>query len=180
MLALLLPATAVIATGLIATAPMVDIDRAVGVVGVAALRDDCTTSEPGVRVNVSGLRDRSGRLKLELYPATQADFLQDDQTLLKAGKVFRRIVVMVPAQAASVCVPVPRPGRYAVIVIHKRDGAPKFNVMNDGVALSGNSRIGRRKPTVDEATVVVADQVTAVDARMQYLRGFAGFKPIAR
>lgn len=146
----------------------------------SAPRYDCTPSQPGVRVNVSGLRDRSGRLKLELYPATEADFLQDDNALLKAGKVFRRVVTAVPAQATSLCVSVPGPGRYAVIVIHKRDNTPKFSVVSDGVALSGNSKIGRRKPTVDEATVVVADRVTTVDARMQYLRGLAGFKPLAR
>lgn len=155
-------------------------DGSVGTASIAAARNDCAASEPGVRVNVSGLRDRSGKLKLELYPATQADFLQDDSDLLKAGKVFRRIVAAVPAQSASLCVPVPRPGRYAVIVIHKRDGSPKFSVMNDGVALSGNSKIGRRKPTVGEATVVVADRVATVDARMQYLRGLAGFKPFAQ
>lgn len=174
MLALLLSATP-----LIATAAMVD-GNVGSTAGIAALRNDCAASEPGVRVNISGLRDKSGRLKLELYPATQADFLQDDKALLKAGKVFRRIVVMVPARAASMCVPVPRPGRYAVIVIHKRDTSPKFSVTNDGVALPGNSRIGRRRPTVDEATVVVADRVITVDARMQYLRGLAGFKPFAR
>ena len=41
----------------------------------ASSRDDCTASEPGIRMTVSGLRDQRGSLTLELYPANENDFL---------------------------------------------------------------------------------------------------------
>ncbi len=156
---------------------------------VAALRDDCAASAPGVRINVSGLKDRSGRLNLELYPANANDFLKGAPELLKEGKVFRRVVAAVPPKGSangpasgivSLCVPTPGPGRYAVVVIHKRDGAAKFNISNDGVGLPGSGRIGRRRPGYEQAVVLVSDRVTTVPLQMQYLHGLAGFKPEAR
>ncbi len=74
----------------------------VAIIPNAYSRDDCAASEPGIRVTVSGLRDQRGRLKLELYPAEAADFLAKDEALLRAGKVFRRIVTAVPSHARDV------------------------------------------------------------------------------
>jgi uncharacterized protein (DUF2141 family) len=141
---------------------------------------DCRASAPGIRVNISGLKDRVGQLKLELYPANQADFLQDDQALLKAGKVFRRVQSAIPQQGdVSLCIAAPHAGRYAVIVIHERDGKPKFTIARDGIGVPGSNRLGRSRPTVDQAAVTVDGHVITVAARMQYLRGLAGFGSVA-
>ncbi|MBD8617638.1 DUF2141 domain-containing protein [Sphingomonas sp. CFBP 13728] len=149
-----------------------------GAIG-SGLHNDCAASEPGIRIDVSGLRDRSGRLKLELYPANADDFLADDDALLRAGKVFRRVVTAVPPDGmVSLCVAVPRPGRYAVLVIHKRDGSRAFSISNDGVGLPGSQHIGRHRPPIEQAIVTVPETLAIVTARMQYLRGIAGFKPM--
>lgn len=143
-----------------------------------ASRDDCAASEPGIRMTVSGLRDQSGRLKLELYPADESDFLAKDDALLRAGKVFRRVVIAVPphARGVSLCINAPRPGRYAVLVIHKRSGNRRFSIDDDGVSLPGSQHIGRRRPPFGQAIVTVGDEVTTVAAPMQYLHGLAGFE----
>ena len=148
----------------------------------AASRDDCATSEPGVRMTVSGLRDQSGRLKLELYPANENDFLANDTELLRAGKVFRRVVTAVPShtRAVTLCVNVPRPGRYAVFVVHKRSGNRSFSIDDDGVSLPGSEHIGRTRPPFEQAIVTVGDDVTTVAAPMQYRRGLAGFKQVSQ
>ncbi len=151
---------------------------ATGSVAVMALRQDCSASAPGIRINVSGLKDRSGRLKLELYPANSDDFLRSSRDLLKSGKVFRRVVTAVPPIGiVSLCVSTPAPGRYAVVVIHKRDGAAKFNIVHDGVGLPGIDRIGRHRPGYEQAMVLVSNQVVTVSMRMQYLHGIVGFRP---
>src|SRR3546814_7013108 len=72
-----------------------------------------TTLFRSVLVNVSGFKDRAGRMKLELYPATEADWLEHRKTLEAAGKTFRRVWADVPASGAvAMCIKVPKPGRY--------------------------------------------------------------------
>src|SRR3546814_19130592 len=69
---------------------------------------------PAVLVNVSGFKDRAGRMKLELYPATAADWLEHRKTLEAAGKTFRRVWAdLPPIGAVALCskFPHPRPSR---------------------------------------------------------------------
>ncbi|WP_442678810.1 DUF2141 domain-containing protein [Sphingomonas sp. ASY06-1R] len=139
----------------------------------------CTPSAPGIQVDVTGLKDRSGQLRLEVYPANQADFLKDDEALLKEGKLFRRRIAPVPAAGpALLCVAVPQPGAYAIIVIHDRDNGRKFSISRDGIGVPGNTRLGRTRPTVAQATVVVGNAVATTVTKLQYLRGLSGFGPL--
>ena len=72
----------------------------------------CNGSSPSVRVNITGLKDRSGRLKLELYPANEDDFLKDDTKLKNEGKFFARLWTPTPQTGAvSLCIRAPRPVR---------------------------------------------------------------------
>ncbi|QQV76856.1 DUF2141 domain-containing protein [Sphingomonas aliaeris] len=139
----------------------------------------CTSGGPAIRVNVLGLKDRTGDLRLELYPATEADFLKDDRDLIAEGKVFRRVVVDTPASGSvALCIRVPRPGRYALLFTHNRDGRNKFNFWSDGAGLRSNQKLGRSKPTLAQAIIDVPAGVETTDIRAQYLRGFSGFSPI--
>jgi uncharacterized protein (DUF2141 family) len=139
----------------------------------------CTAGGPAIRVNVTGLKDRTGDLRLELYPATEADFLKDDRDLIKERKVFRRVVVDTPASGSiALCIRVPRPGRYALLFTHNRDGRNKFNFWSDGAGLASNRKLGRSKPSVAQAVITVPAGVVTTDIRAQYLRGLSGFSPI--
>lgn len=132
-----------------------------------------------IRVNVVGLKDRSGRLKLELYPANEADFLKDDRDLLKEGKVFRRIWAPTPQSGAvNLCIRAPGPGRYALLVTHDRDGKNKFNFWQDGAGFVSAQHLGRSRPNVNQAVINVGPNGTSVTIRLQYLRGLGGFSPL--
>lgn len=149
----------------------------------AALGGDaaaCVEGAPAIRADIVGLKDRTGRLKLELYPADQADFLRDDRELLAAGKTFRRVWAPVPmAGAVAVCIRVPHPGTYALFFTHDRDGKNKFNFWSDGGGTPGNAKLGRAKPRLADALVTVGARPTNVTIRAQYLRGFPpGFAPL--
>lgn len=137
----------------------------------------CDSNEgPAILANITGLKDRTGRLKLELYPATEDDFLKDDRDLAAQGKVFRRIWAATPASGpVSICIKVPREGRYALFFTHDRDGKNKFNFWSDGGGVPGNVRLGRAKPKLESATVSVGTGVATVTIQAQYLRGLAGF-----
>ncbi|WP_242138234.1 DUF2141 domain-containing protein [Sphingomonas sp. TREG-RG-20F-R18-01] len=139
----------------------------------------CTSGGPAIRVTVDGLKDRTGELKLELYPANAADFLKDDRDLIKEGKFFRRVRVPTPASGPVVlCIRVPSPGPYALLFTHNRDGRNKFNFWSDGAGFPSNTKLGRARPKVTQGRIVVPEGVVSVEIRAQYLRGLGGFGPI--
>ena len=139
----------------------------------------CAAGGPAIQATITGLKDRRGTLKLELYPANEQDFLADDNALIAAGKTFRRVSVAVPASGNPVvCIRVPRAGRYALFFGHDRDGKPKFNFMSDGAGFPSNQRLGRSRPKLSEALIDAGAGVTTTTIRAQYLRGFSGFGPL--
>ena len=139
----------------------------------------CAGHGPAIRVNVLGLRDRVGEIKLELYPPNANDFLRDDRDLIREGKFFRRVRVNTPQSGAvQVCIAVPQPGRYALLVTHNRDGRNKFSIWNDGAGFPSNQRLGRSRPAVDQALINVPAGVITTNITVQYLRGLGGFGPL--
>ena len=133
---------------------------------------------PAIQVNVQGLKDRRGELWLELYPPTPEDFLTADTDLLAQGKVFRRTRSRLPAAGSvEMCIRVPHPGRYALMLRHNRVERDKFSVWSDGAGVPANQALGRSKPSLDQALVNAGPGVTIVAIKMQYLRGF-GFSPL--
>ncbi len=141
----------------------------------------CRANEtgPAVLVLVTGLKDREGRIKAELYPATDDDFLADDNVLLMAGKTFRRVEVAVPASGpVQLCLRIPGPGAYALTVLHDRDANRKFGLSSDGVGFSGNPKLGLSKPRAASARFVAGSGLTAATVRMNYRRGLFSFGPL--
>ena len=147
------------------------------------LGSDAAACRPGggsaIAVEITGLKDRTGELKLELYPGDEAGFLQDDHVLIAAGKTFRRVVVPTPATGpTAMCIRVPRPGHYALLLTHNRDGKNKFSFWADGAGFASNRKLGRSRPKVEQALVEVGSGVTTVRITVQYLRGLGGFGPV--
>lgn len=140
--------------------------------------DYCRSNRgPAILVNVQGLKDRTGELWLELYPANSTDYLRPDMDLVAEGKVFRRTRSRLPAEGAvTICVRVPQPGAYALMLRHNRVGRDKFSFWSDGAGVPANRALVRSKPTVEQARVVAGVGITTVSIQMQYLRGF-GFSP---
>ena len=67
--------------------------------------------------------------------------------------------------------PVPRP-------IYNRDGKNKFNFWSDGAGFASNVKLGRTRPKLDMARIVVPEGVVTTTIRAQYLRGLGGFGPL--
>ncbi len=134
---------------------------------------------PAVLVLVTGLKDRTGLLKAELYPANEQDFLADDNILVMAGKAFRRVEMPLPPSGpVQLCLRVPAAGRYALIVLHDRDSNRKFGLSSDGVGFSGNPRIGLSKPKADQVAFFAGPGLTTQTVRMNYRHGLFGFGPV--
>ena len=137
-------------------------------------------SGPMVRVNVVGLKDRTGRLKVEIYPPNETDFLRDDTGLKRDKRPFRRVWMDTPAGSGpvSVCIRAPYAGQWAVLLTHDRDNKNKFNFWQDGAGFPSNQRLGRSRPKVRQALLNVPARGGQVTIKVQYLRGLGGFGPM--
>ncbi|MEJ7933892.1 DUF2141 domain-containing protein [Sphingobium sp. AN558] len=134
---------------------------------------------PAFLVEVKGLKDRQGRLKLELYPSNDSDFLADDNVLLSAGKIFRRVEISVPsAGPVSLCIRAPAPGTYALGLLHDRNGDRKFTISADGIGFAANPRLGLSKPKAAVASATVGASPVRISITLNYRKGLLSFGPL--
>lgn len=143
----------------------------------------CRANEtgPAFVIDVDGLKDRKGQLKLEVYPANDNDFLQDDNILIMQGKVFRRVEEAVPPSGpATLCIRVPGPGTYALTLLHDRDSNHKFTLSTDGIAFSNNPRLWISKPKSAAVAVKAGAGLTRLHLIMNYRRGLMSFAPLGK
>jgi uncharacterized protein (DUF2141 family) len=134
---------------------------------------------PAFLVEVKGLKDRRGRLKLELYPPNDSDFLADDNVLLSAGKTFRRAEMPVPSIGpVSLCIRAPVPGIYALSLLHDRNSDRKFAVSTDGIGFAGNPKLGFSKPKAAVASASVGTGQARISITLNYRKGLLSFGPL--
>jgi len=140
----------------------------------------CRPNEPGpaIVVDVAGLRDRRGRLKLEAYPSNERDFLADDNVLVMAGKVFRRVERPLSGQGdVRLCIRVPAPGAYSLSLLHDRDSNRRFGLSSDGIGFPNNPRLGLSRPSAAATRVMAGPGLTRIRIVMNYRRGLS-FGPL--
>ena len=136
------------------------------------LGTDAAACAPGVGghaalINVSGFKDRIGRLRLQFYS-------DDPKTLLASGTYIRRQEVpMTAAGDVVICISVPAPGAYAFVVLHDRDEDGRLSIWSDGVGFSNNPRLALAKPKLEPMLVAIGNGVTPIPVVMNYRRGFS-------
>ena len=133
---------------------------------------------PALLVEVVGLKDRAGRLKLEVYPSNDTDFLMDDNVLVYQGKTFRRVEEPTPKGGpVEMCVRVPGPGAYSVTLLHDRDSNRKFGWTIDGIGFASNPRLSWHKPKAAATRVIAGAGITHLRIVLNYRDGL-GMSPI--
>ncbi len=138
----------------------------------AACRADSTG--PAVLVDVVGLKDRAGNVRVQLYDDNEATFLDK-------GARLSRVEARVPASgSARVCVPLPKAGRYALYVLHDRAGDGKVSFSNDGVGFSRNPKLKLAKPNAGDVIASFGPGVTETSVVMNYRKGLLGVGPISQ
>lgn len=129
---------------------------------------------PALLVEVVGIKSDTGTIRVQAYTGNPAHYFDK-------GSYIERID-MPAARASEVCVPVPKPGTYAISVRHDVNGNGKSD-MRDGGGMSGNPHLSlwdlalKNKPNPASVQVKVGDGVTPVRVVMNYVQGSA-FKPL--
>jgi uncharacterized protein (DUF2141 family) len=149
--------------------------------GKAEGRCTADSGHPRFIIDVAGLKDRIGKLKLELYPAKDGDFLADDNKLLSAGKAFARVEQVLESDGpVSICIRAPRPGRYALSLLHDRNGDRRFTLSRDGIGFAGNPTLHMSKPKAADASAFVSKGASRITIILNYRSGLFSFAPLSR
>lgn len=89
---------------------------------------------PAVLVNVRGVKQSAGRIRVQSYPATGSAWLAK-------GSWLHRVESRANAGNMSFCVPVPAEGKYGIAVRHDLNANGKTDIRSDGGGFSNNPSI---------------------------------------
>lgn len=119
---------------------------------------------PAVRVTVSGVKSSAGKVRVQVYKGTKADWLE-------SGRWLNRIEVPARQGTMTFCVPVPASGSYAIAVRHDANGNGKTDIREDGGAMSRNPSINifnLGKPSVTKTRFNAGAGVSKISMQMKY------------
>lgn len=126
----------------------------------------CTAGAgPAIKVTVSGIRAGSGKVRVQSYRATEADWMVK-------GRWINRIEVPARNGTMAFCVPLPSAGTYGIAVRHDVNGNGKTDISRDGGAMSNNPSINifnLGKPSYKKVGVAVGQAPTAIAITMRYM-----------
>ncbi|MCF8706524.1 DUF2141 domain-containing protein [Rhizorhapis sp. SPR117] len=138
--------------------------------------DLCNTNASAVLVQIEGIKSRTGNIRVQLYS-------NNPKTFLEKGEYLERIELPVtPNGLMNVCVPVPKPGNYAVYVRHDANGNGKSD-RSDGGGFSGNPDVSlfdmmaKKKPSMSKAEFSVGAQTRPIKIILNYVQGLS-FQPL--
>lgn len=125
----------------------------------------CQGSGPAVWIHVTGIDSSSGTIRVQLYPGTRADWLE-------RGRWINRIELPARRGAMQVCMPVPRPGSYAIAIRHDKNNNGRTDITSDGGGMSNNPSINifnLGKPGIDKTRFSIGREVLPMTIRMRYM-----------
>ncbi|WP_067681971.1 DUF2141 domain-containing protein [Tsuneonella dongtanensis] len=120
---------------------------------------------PAVLVTVDGVKAAQGKVRVQSYNATAADWL-------KKGRWLNRIEAPARAGTMTFCVPVPSAGSYGIAVRHDLDGDGKTDISSDGGGMSNNPSINifnLGKPSYTKTAFEVGSGVKSIRIQMRYM-----------
>ena len=137
-------------------------------IGPEAMAAVCGASPNEIVVRISNLRNGSGNVVAELYPA------DDPANFLKGrARIERAFQPAVAEGTVDVCLTPPEPGIYAVAVYHDENANVKFDknwigLPSEGYGISNNPTVLLRAPIFDEAKFEALEGATVVPVEIRY------------
>ena len=120
---------------------------------------------PAVLVQVSGLKNGAGKVRVQAYGPGAANYLKKGEW---AGRVD---VPLSGRRSLDICLPLPAAGQYSVAVRHDAN-ANKKSDWNDGAGFSRNPRLSLLgRPSFGQTAVAVRGGPTRVNVVINYRRG---------
>jgi len=118
-----------------------------------------------VLVSVNGIKEASGRVRVQSYPAT-------GNAWLAKGRWLHRIETRANSGTMQFCVPLPAAGTYGIAVRHDVNGNGKTDISKDGGGFSNNPSINilnLGRPSVKKVAFQAGPGVTRITINLRYM-----------
>ncbi|MGB5076995.1 MAG: DUF2141 domain-containing protein [Sphingorhabdus sp.] len=126
----------------------------------------CATGKgPAVLVSVRGVKDASGQIRIQSYPATNSAWLAK-------GRWLHRMESRASSGNMNFCMPVPTEGQYGIAVRHDRNANGKTDIRQDGGGFSNNPSINilnLGKPSAGKVAFRAGPGVTRITINLKYM-----------
>lgn len=120
---------------------------------------------PAVLVSVRGVKESTGKIRVQSYPATGSAWLTK-------GRWLHRVESRASAGNMTFCVPVPSEGTYGIAVRHDRNANGKTDIREDGGGFSNNPSINifnLGKPSASKVAFQAGPGVTRISINLKYM-----------
>ena len=125
----------------------------------------CRGNGPAINITVTNVKASRGKLRVQLYRATDRDWLE-------SGRWLNRMEVPARAGTMSVCMPAPGPGTYGIAIRHDVNGNNETDLTQDGGGTSNNPSFNifnLGKPSFRKVAFSLGQEVKALTIRLHYL-----------
>ena len=133
------------------------------------IRNDIAACAPGkgpaALVTITNIKSSSGKLRVQSYRSTKADWLA-------SGRWVRRIELPARAGTMKVCMPLPEAGQYGIAVRHDVNGNGSTDLTKDGGGMSNNPSINLLnlgRPSYTKTRFRVGEEPTPLTIAMRYM-----------
>jgi len=114
-------------------------------------------------VTVKNIRTIEGNIRAQVYSTDPDDFLA------KGKKLVRVDVPVKLTDAQGVCVPVPAPGTYSIVVMHDRNANGKADFFTEGFGFANNPKLNFGPPDLEETLIEIPTGVSETSITLKYL-----------
>lgn len=124
----------------------------------------CVTGDyatPRVLVDISGIENAEGTLRIQIYSDNPDDFLV-------SGKKVLRVEIPSQPDKVKVCVTFPAAGTYSMAVLHDKNSNGKADIFSEGFGFSNNPKLAFGPPDLEDTLFEVGNGVKQMDIALTY------------
>ncbi|WP_262696296.1 DUF2141 domain-containing protein [Kordiimonas aquimaris] len=118
-----------------------------------------------ISVSVDNIQVIEGNLRAQIYSGDPEEFLE------KGKKLVRVDVPVVTTDTSTICVPLPAPGTYALVVMHDKNSNGKADFFSEGFGFSNNPKLSFGPPDAEDVMINVAPGVNEQSVTLNYIFG---------
>ena len=118
-------------------------------------------STPRVLVDISGIENDEGTLRVQIYNDNPDDFLV-------SGKKVLRVEIPSQSDEVKVCVTFPAAGTYSMAILHDKNSNGKADIFSEGFGFSNNPKLAFGPPDHEDTLFEVGNGVKQMDIALTY------------